>query len=1237
MGRKSRIKKERRVANKKNEMSNDAEFEHTCSKIKDLFSRYMADDLLVSLNISDLWLPNISSQVKHALAFAISISMTGDSFKGSLAIESYSDFTEFLKQLYAILPSFPTLEDYVPELDWGEVKFQSKDSLMRIFYGGSVERIPDFVTAFYLIHGDDIKACQDMHFALLAQDQVLAAVDRTIVGVADDIENGHIEIPAEAFWRKCRDAIFSLSMRAEFESVSQGLVTKLAVLPMPKRLMDFGNALISGSALPSFLVEVENRRFPLSLRNAVASVIQYWAGKNRIASTAGMADFLSARLQDVIKGPFQVVTRTERQPYIFSAAILGGAKVYLVIVLDETDMEQLPSLDRSLKLAVNSGDWALQQVGKAGAIQTRTKDGILPSVDQLVVVAVLARVNTVPGFVKIPKTKARILPLPDFVTIFDSIESIKELDRYWEFLDAYSPIIGGFSGPADCFGAFRDSNALLSDGAVVPTMISLDPHWGSTWRYRTLINYWENAPPLFPDVPNTEWEVECDSDGLYRSTAKRLPLLSWGAVVGNCVVHFMLFVGEQPIEIDDGRILELLIHCLADTFNQRQSIVSNLPLFEYSKIVTTCRAKMDSLVSQLNRDHSEEPLFSDWHITKNLENNSVCVIVQTNLQQVQKQLSEIADASFEVAASEAWINGLSSILGLATDSKVLAELRTTSVRKPRFMLKAMQRAVDVPDYARPHLPNSEHYKLARRDLAVAFRDLGAEEGKYELSAAKALIDPARDNFRTLVHSRVAALQRSELIKFCIEQIDALIAKYDREYTRIQISLSHEVNYNRTTRLAEAHDQLVKESRNYRYLLECCLGMPASGFDQVSQEVVVQLVASIDWLIVLYNASDVLHNGLDVAGIELDYFFIPHVYYSDINDSSEKAFGNEAAEMKLGLGTNEGDEVRAIEPVDAEWNNLDQAFYKDTGVSLSRFLTCLLVFARWPSAIEEKELRFSYSASRDKVRHVLVELVTGLTDDEAEKSITLAQLNPKGIRRLLGKSTDEGDVPLWEHNKRGERYTIKPLIQNEHGVLTWGAATVERAARIWQQTLANGYMPADFDWPNTKKAVRNIKSRLEEKLEEITTAILSRATPYAVKGIDFMRRFPKEGFDDVGDFDGLAYWPRTNQWITAECKYNQPAFCLKDARRLRDRIFGTAEDREQFGKIERRRAFFQAYIDQIRACLDWPQPEVFQPKVHELYVCRDIYWWVRNPPYPVPTHFIRVDRLDNWLRDNGLLM
>ena len=923
MGKKSRLKRERGAAKAKMNkpgLPSDPEFERACNELRALFARYRANDVIVSLNISDLWVPNISSQVKHALAFIISISMSADTFEGVERVESYSDFKLFIEQVYAVLPSFPMLEDYVPEADWGEVKYPTKGSLLRIFYGGAVERISDFITAFYLVQGTNVQASQDMYLALLAQDHVLSAVDRTSAGIADDIRAGHVETPAEIFWRACRDAILSLSVRHELGQLSQGLVTKIGVLSAPRSGMEFGNGILTGSALPVFLAEVGTRRYPLALRNAAAAVIEHWAGKSNVASADAMASFVSARLRDVIRGPFNIVTRSERQSFIFSAAILGGENVYLVIALEEAELGELPRLESGLKRALDSGDWALQLVGDPGAVQLRTTDDSLPKIDQLVVLAVVHRVTTVLGVLSIPRTRARVLPLPDFVTIFDSIKDIKELDRYWAFIDAYSPTISGLSGHADRFAAFRDSNALLVDGAVVPTMIALDPHWGSTWRHRMLAKYWENAPPSVPNEMNTAWEVEKNPDGLYKLIAKRIPALCWGTVIGDCVVYFVLIAGHQQMELDDGRILEVLIECLADSLNQRKSILSSLPLFEYRQIVTTCQVKMDSLISQEDRDHSEMPLFSDWQITEDATKRSVNVIVQANLQHVGRHLSDVADASFEVAASVAWIDGLSSSLGIATDPNVLAALRSTSAGKPRFMLKLMQRAVDVPDYSNPLLPDPEHYKTARRDLAISFMDLGAQEGKYELDAAKALIDPARDNFRTLIHGRVSALQRSDLVRFCTEQLDALITKYDREYARIQISLAHEVSYDRTRKLAEAHDQLVKESRNYRYLLECCLSTPESGSHEVSREVVVQLVASVDWLMVLYDASDILHNGLDVAGLELDHLFIPRVYYSDMNDSSERAFGNETAEMKLGVGVNPGDEVEAIRPTDTEWSD-----------------------------------------------------------------------------------------------------------------------------------------------------------------------------------------------------------------------------------------------------------------------------------------------------------------------------
>jgi hypothetical protein len=149
-------------------------------------------------------------------------------------------------------------------------------------------------------------------------------------------------------------------------------------------------------------------------------------------------------------------------------------------------------------------------------------------------------------------------------------------------------------------------------------------------------------------------------------------------------------------------------------------------------------------------------------------------------------------------------------------------------------------------------------------------------------------------------------------------------------------------------------------------------------------------------------------------------------------------------------------------------------------------------------------------------------------------------------------------------------------------------------------------------------------------------VCARFTTFAKLGIDFYRSFPGEGFKDVGDYDVLAYWPYLNHWLYIECKYNEPPYCLKDARRLRERIFGKGgDDRGQFTHIDARRAFLRTNAIRIRELLGWPAEDPHRTLSYtEVYVSREIYWWMRNPPFAVPTKFVRIDALDAWLQTNS---
>src|SRR5260370_3259694 len=151
---------------KRKPSAHDEDFIRRGSQLEDLFTDYNADDVCVALGVSELWLPNISGQVKHCFALGVFASIASKRFAAENRIATYASFRDFVRQMYALLPGFPTLENYVPERDWGEVKMASQGSFLKLFYGGVVERIPDFVEAFRLRNGAKPAALNDMYIAL---------------------------------------------------------------------------------------------------------------------------------------------------------------------------------------------------------------------------------------------------------------------------------------------------------------------------------------------------------------------------------------------------------------------------------------------------------------------------------------------------------------------------------------------------------------------------------------------------------------------------------------------------------------------------------------------------------------------------------------------------------------------------------------------------------------------------------------------------------------------------------------------------------------------------------------------------------------------------------------------------------------------------------------------------------------------------------------------------------------
>jgi hypothetical protein len=319
--------------------------------------------------------------------------------------------------------------------------------------------------------------------------------------------------------------------------------------------------------------------------------------------------------------------------------------------------------------------------------------------------------------------------------------------------------------------------------------------------------------------------------------------------------------------------------------------------------------------------------------------------LQVDARAVLAGLNAAKDGSFEVRCLLETLERCHAARGLELPLGFRDWLRDRASEPARYHLQVVERNVDVPDYVEPIIPSSANYKLARKHLAAEIMALGLTPGRYELSEAKARIDPASARLRLHIESRLASLDRHQLLQAFIEQHDALLVTERMRIQRARQSLAHDVDYDRLDAVEEARKKFGSASRHYRYLLEKTVSLPETGSGEVTGDVLRELVGLVDWYMGLTAASDVLHNGIDVGGVVIDDSYIPEVFYSTGSDDRDAEFAREYAKSRLGLGANSEDTVEGAPEDFLSSEKLKSAFAADLGFDLESLITALAVLSQ----------------------------------------------------------------------------------------------------------------------------------------------------------------------------------------------------------------------------------------------------------------------------------------------------
>lgn len=1235
--------------------------------LQELLVQYSINDVFASLFVIDMLLPNVACPTRLAFLATAAISIPRDKFQDRDTITAYDDFRRFFEALVPLLPSFDGFDDFVPEPDWGQIRFSLQDRVYRILYGSCISNLDGYLRAFVTVHKPldgaykrilKTSAMADLGSALAVQDHLIACIGPQ--EPAKDITPGQTILPPVEFWERAR-AYYShfpdaLKLPPEFVSrysAPVGTDTSAALATDEA----FAELAYNGTLVPKCFLQHDGRHFPILPRRYLGILFDYWG--NTLRQNKSAIEKMAGPLNEAIKAEVERFTRKriskdalftdtsaiyrsgKPHPITFCLSIRSRDKLFLFYVtppaLSAEDIsnhltQAIPLFKEALGL-IRVGPTSLGLLKEKKIVRFESRERPMRGLDP-VLYAVIPQVTTEPIGIKVEKEfPGRLMFLDAFLAILDEIREDADLSDFHEFLLEYEksgtmPLLSLL----DIFAAFRDSSGVLIGGALKIDWISLDPHWGCRFRYLSLETFWSQYPPTTLLGDPGEWRIEKHSDTSPRLIARNRFASALYCKLRGC--HVILTAPFEALEPTQGRPADFLMQCVEDSLSRNRALLETLKFPDRRdtiKIHFFAASLLSSSENYSNLRHLV-PTSGPWKADL-APGSEISVRVGFSDAEIVRVFSEATDSSLETALLLAVLDAIHAKYPDQNYLTVRGSIEGTKY-PPRFKFTSYNKEVAFPEFARVLEPETGDFKRAKKRMAELARDQGLAEGEYELEAAKLKLNQLKAAMVQEINGVLAAFPFEVSLTRLLTYTDALINKNERDMTRAELSLEHEVDFAPDVLYAERSAKFTQMHRNYRYLIEKVVQLEPSGAAQFSSREISYLLAFVDWLHVIQSASDCLHYGINPVGLKINNEFLITVNYGENFSESEDAFGKLQAQVQLGMVGKSDDKASDDEPVKDYIHRLDEAFNTDFGFRFVFLANALHIMSIWSGAHEGAVESTFYSASQDDLvkaflKYCAIDVVPPATEEEFKKIIAFLTLRKDLLLRIPNQSGTHPDLPIWEHAKRPDRYTLRPLIKVGDKYY-WGPYSAMKAGKIWAGAPVNGTLPADIGGEAIKRLLKDKKKAIEDSVESKAYEIVGRFTPHIQKNL-FLHLFDRAGNhpEDLGDYDVLAYVPAKHLFVNVECKDMSMVYCLKDAKRLRERIFGTGgADRGHFNQIDKREQYLLNNWAAIGQKLSWPlASSTTPPTICTLYVTNRDYWWTRFPPMKVTADFVELRLLD----------
>lgn len=1244
---------------------------YDCEKLKKLLLKYSFSDLLQSFFVLDLWLPNITSPIKIQYLYVF-LESIWEELSAKKKINSYKDFEIFCRKLFILLPSFEIIEDYVPEADWGEVKYFLDNKRYKIFYGSEISNSYDFYYSFEIIHKPFekiyhtlINRCPilELRFCLETQDYILNNLKQSKNVKKDVVKPGDINIPSSKFWQNCYNFIEQYQPENIHDINILFSYTKKIEKPiaLPSLESFIENAYL-GRNCKYFFIKKSNKYYPVLPRRWFSVFYDIWGAlleNNYKAIYKYIGDVdpsmligieLSQFLKDRIynKNIFTIVAPlgNDNKPpnELWFTLVMDGEKLVLfytappVFNADKT-CDYLKKISIKLRESIdlmNKEHLRFGLLEKQQVLEIKTKKEDNPVEPMLIIVLPTPQLDIIGSIAKPNGVKAEIVTLDQIVGIFDEIESQEELSDFLNYFYKIKKDTYHFNSLLDIFGSFKDSKGVLVPGAIEPNKIILYCHWGSEYRYKSLKKFWALFPlENFCGHPRS-WKL-LNNEKLKNGLILYSRTFFWYAYY-QIIGRSSIFINSPAnlLEHNDIWFNDDQMHSLFDAINTYKNIIKKLNF-------TKSRTKIRIFFCPLTLVENSVELFHLKHLAKNtalwsmdclkIDAREYAIRIVYNQEGLLIALKDILDRSIQV---QLLIDVLEQLNIYFSDSKILdikSILNKEKKKKARFRTFIVEKRFSFPEGIGVVLPEQREYKLADKEIAKTALALKIIPGTYSFEEGKKKLNLLRSKIVELLNTKLQQYVFKDTIIVLLEKSNALL--HDCWRTKIEINAAHdlEVEYDRSERLSEKEKNSIHWYRVYKYLIEKLVSLQPIGKNELDNQMLKELLALVNRLYRLYGASDFINYEIYPVEIIINQDYIVSTRYKgqDIGLMGEE-YSKEKAKINLGIIGDKNDAVESSLPINDYLDEIDNAFEKDFNFRFKTFIKIQKIFIQWAD-YAQKEEQACYFATKEEIDFVCKKSIIDYEPLEISSILNFLTLKPEKILMVKGNSKPTEDVPIWEHYKRLMHFDIRPLIKIENRYY-WASHSIDRSCKIWIDIPYKHKLPADFEAPAVKailkKGHKDLSNCLVKKIEEIVL----RNTLFVKKNV-FPHKYDKI-INNIGDYDILAYSNSKNILINIESKIIDTPYSNKDSGRVQRKIFGEKKENGFFKegylqKAEKRAQYLDTKASYLLEKICWKIP-MSNPKIISLFVTQKGFWWTKFPPVITKVHFVEVELLNEFIKN-----